>query len=107
MPLLIFFNAFAIQVLIDWKLLAQLMQPVEQFATIIPALTDVVLFRTGKPEIERFARLQILLQTVLRTILGFVPFFFLSPEEDSGKIAQCFLDLFDLYSSLPNVILYF
>lgn len=70
MPLLIFFNAFAIRVLIDWKLLAQLMQPIKHFATIIPALTDVVRFRTGKPEVERFARLQFLLQTVLRTIMG-------------------------------------
>lgn len=70
MALLIFFSAFAIQVLIDWKLLAQLMQPVKQFATLIPALTDVVLFRTGNPEVERFARLQFLLQTVLRTIMG-------------------------------------
>lgn len=70
MPLLIFFSAFAIRILIDWKLLAQFMQPIEQFATTIPALTDVVLFRTGKPEVERFARLQFLLQTVLRTIMG-------------------------------------
>lgn len=70
MALLIFFNAFAVQVLIDWKLLAQLMQPVKEFATIIPALSDVVVFRTEKPEVERFARLQFLLQTVLRTIIG-------------------------------------